>query len=106
MACEWQTGGQKRMLTSDRWFRTQGPLDVKELRWGRVLLLILLAGLVVGAGVEPLRSIPDPDLFSARIGSIVAGVVTGATMVGLIDRRPAWLRRTDRVGSADGAGDE
>lgn len=82
--------------------RTIRPMDLAELRYGRFLLLIIGLAFLVGALVQAVRTIPDPDLFNSSTGTIVGIAVVVAVVAAVVLRPPAWLLRKPRsVGKRD-----
>jgi len=77
-------------------------MDLAELRYGRFLLLIIGLAFLVGALVQAVRTIPDPDLFNSSTGTIVGIAVVVAVVAAVVLRPPAWLLRKPRsVGKRD-----
>lgn len=75
-------------------------MDTAQLRYGRLALLIIAVAFLSGAAVQALRTLPDPDLFSASTGSIIPIAVTAAVVAVVLLRRPSWLTRTGPSGPA------
>ena len=71
-----------------------------ELRYGRLVLLGAVVAFLAGAAVQAVRTVPDPDLFSASTGTIISITVTAVAIVPLIHRPPSWLIRRKPTGDA------
>lgn len=75
-------------------------MDAPDLRHGRLVLLGAVVAFLVGAAVQAVRTIPDPDLFSSTTGTIISLAVTALTIVPLVHRPPSWLTRDRPSGDA------
>lgn len=68
-------------------------MDAKQLRYGRLVLLLVVVAFVSGAAVEVVRTVADPDLFTSATGTIITITVTAAVLAAIVLSSPSWLAR-------------